>query len=556
MKKFFYTSALFGILYVFTAVNLQAQQRGKLISGQFVAIKNVTEINQLLQETLGGGIGSIFVRLFLPTHHDVAVYKLTYETIDPQGQPTVATGSIFVPLGQGCDLPMVTYLHGTLTADKDAPSGLAGVESVIGYALATDAYVTVMPDYLGLGESSSISMDYHPYLHAKSEATATVDMMRAAREFCGERYIGLNGQNFLTGYSQGGHATLATQREIETHHRNEFDLTFVTAGSGPYDLYSKQTSFVFARPTYENPSFLPYLLLGYQRIYGDIYTNLDEVFNPPFTQTVPSLFDGSLNVEEIDSQLPVQWKTMFNPNFLNEVQNNAGGRFRLLLRDNTVLGWRPRSQLRLYFCTGDELVDFQNSLTAWGDFFKRGAFFNVFALPLGNFRHFDCAQYVLLLTKIRFDRKSKSCTSSFWDWFKNKSVTIDQSLVDLYSENKAEVDEILALAEDDNAPTLEELLAKYDPKGLEELRSYMNQGELIKTYPNPSVEEITLDLTALETPIKSIQVYDPRGKLIQVSSNDIDNDFVLLDFKDKEKGYYIVKVTTEAGTYQAKVMVY
>ena len=555
MRKFFYRSFLLCFFSLFIVIGSQAQQRGKLVSSQLVAVKSTAEINQLLNETLGGGIGSIFVTLFLPTYYDVAAYRIVYETIDPQGNPTLASGSVFRPLGNNCNLAMVNYHHGTLTADRDVPSGFTGIESVIGFALATDSYVAVMPDYLGLGESPLVTMDYHPYLHAKSEATASVDMMRAAKELCNVLNVGLNGQTFLTGYSQGAHATLATQREIESYHTDEFDLTYVTAGSGPYDLYSKQTSFVFANPTYENPSFLPYLMLGYQNVYGGIYNNLDEVFNEPFTQTVPSYFDGSRNVEQIDSLLPQQWKTMFTPAFLNDVQNNSGGRFRLLLRDNTVLGWRPRTQLRMYFCFGDELVDFQNSLTAWGDFFKRGAFLNVAAIPVGFTTHFECAQYSLLVTKIKFDSKNKGCTNSFWDWFKHKSA-IDPQLVDLYLQNKEEVDEILALVEETNTPSLEEMLAEHNPKGLEELNAYMNQGEMIKTYPNPSVEEVTLDLTSLETAVKVIQVFDSRGKLIQVTKKDIADDFIMLDFKDKEKGYYIIKVTSEAGTYQTKVMVY
>ena len=41
-----------------------------------------------------------------------------------------------------------------------------------------------MPDYLGMGESPGL----HPYVHGESEATATLDMIRAAREFISDSF--------------------------------------------------------------------------------------------------------------------------------------------------------------------------------------------------------------------------------------------------------------------------------------------------------------------------------------------------------------------------------
>ena len=60
-----------------------------------------------------------------------------------------------------------------------------------------------MPDYIGMGESPGL----HPYVHGESEATATIDMIRAAREFITDSLNLIdNHQVFLSGYSQGGHA--------------------------------------------------------------------------------------------------------------------------------------------------------------------------------------------------------------------------------------------------------------------------------------------------------------------------------------------------------------
>ena len=43
---------------------------------------------------------------------------------------------------------------------------------------AAFGYVVCAPDFVGLGDSPGV----HPYVHAKTEASAAIDMLRAARE--------------------------------------------------------------------------------------------------------------------------------------------------------------------------------------------------------------------------------------------------------------------------------------------------------------------------------------------------------------------------------------
>ena len=106
--------------------------------------------------------------------------------------------------GYHCIFPLCSYQHGTITERYEVPS-FEGGELFLGIVFAPGGYVVCMPDYLGLGLGEGL----HPYCHAKSEATATVDMLRATRQVCDEQDIHLNDQTFLFGYSQGGHATMA-----------------------------------------------------------------------------------------------------------------------------------------------------------------------------------------------------------------------------------------------------------------------------------------------------------------------------------------------------------
>ncbi|TNF41227.1 MAG: hypothetical protein EP310_07630, partial [Bacteroidetes bacterium] len=148
------------------------------------------------------------VDLFTSKTYSVNAVKLIYETIDGRGNPTVASGVVFLPVvTETTYMPVFSYLHGTLTRDLDAPSNLKGIESIIGWIMAMDGYISVLPDYIGMGDGPGV----HPYSHAASEASASVDMLKAAMEYCETTLVKPNGNLYLSGYSQGAHAALATQ---------------------------------------------------------------------------------------------------------------------------------------------------------------------------------------------------------------------------------------------------------------------------------------------------------------------------------------------------------
>ena len=92
----------------------------------------------------------------------------------------------------------------------------------------------LMPDYIGMGESPGL----HPYCHGESEATATRDMIRAARAFIADSLQMIdNGELFLTGYSQGGHAAMAAHKYFEDNNLlAEFNVLGSAPCSGPYEM--------------------------------------------------------------------------------------------------------------------------------------------------------------------------------------------------------------------------------------------------------------------------------------------------------------------------------
>ncbi len=465
----------------------------------------------------------LLINYFTYKNNDVTAVKIIYNTIDGNGNPTTASGVVFLPAVQTeTQMPVFSYLHGTITADFEAPSNLIGLESAIGWIMAMDGYISVLPDYLGLGDGPGI----HPYSHAESEASASIDMLKAATLYCSgpSVFAKSNGELYLSGYSQGAHAALATQRELEKHPLPNLTLQKTVAGSGAYSLSFIQKNFIFNNPGYPSPSFLPNLLLGYQDVYGNLYSNLNKVFVPPYNALIPDYFDGSKTTDEIDANLPVNWKSMFVPKYLWNIQYNYFHPVNNALRKNDLINWKPKTDLYLYYSTGDELVAKENSMLAYLSFLLRGSR-HVTCLPVSNLPHFETAPFVLLLAKIQFD-----CASGINPCGLNlpllASLTKSASTADL---------SLLETALNENA-TLD-INDIYSNKEIEAyLKEKPGSEKQWSIYPNPANDRVTLQIFDDVSINSRISIYDMQGRIVQDKT--FNENTVELNVKPMKVGVY------------------
>ncbi len=336
--------------------------------------------------------------LVVPTTYAVNAYKITYNTVSYDGTtPTFATGALLVPQGVPCKTPLISYQHGTTTLRYGVPSYLSG-EIVIGLAEATDGYTIAMPDFLGLGDSPGI----HPYIHAASEATASLDLLRATREAQDSLDFSLNGQLFLVGYSQGGHATMALHRMIETDFSDEFTVTASAPMSGPYDVSGVQADVILNDSVYSQPGYLPYILQSYNTVYN-LFIDYADVFQSPYDVTLPPLLDGTHGMGELNAAMPSIPNQIMIPEVLDSFINNQDHYFRVALRDNDVYDWTPVSPVKMFYCEADDEVYYMNAIVAYDKFIENGAT-SVEMMSAGeNFGHFECAFYALSGGKTWFD---------------------------------------------------------------------------------------------------------------------------------------------------------
>ncbi|NND77387.1 MAG: alpha/beta fold hydrolase [Flavobacteriales bacterium] len=360
----------------------------------------------LLSDSLLGTYGSnVFTSQGIPgAQYDVEVYKIIYTTLDVNDEPTIASGLLSIPQ-ISCDLPAFVYCHGTVFEKEDVPSRFNS-EGFLGAAAASNGYLSIAPDYLGMGDSPGL----HPYMHAETHGEASFHMIRAAEQFCYENDIVLNGQLFLTGYSQGGHAALALLKYIQDYPADDFVLSVeaTVGGSGAYDISGEQYEMVMAESPYETGAYIPYVVFSYQSAYGDLYNSLDELFVAPYDETLPPLFDGTHSFNQIQSAMPIIPNDIFHESVLQDLETDSLHPMNVALRDNDLYDWTPQTPLRMIYCTGDEQVAYQNSLKA-EQFMNDNGAPDVTSLMAGTGGHGDCFEPYLLSTLVWFDQLTPDC---------------------------------------------------------------------------------------------------------------------------------------------------
>jgi pimeloyl-ACP methyl ester carboxylesterase len=327
----------------------------------------------------------------------VDIYRLVYETIDPVGARARASGAVVLPRGVLTPVPLMSYQHGTLVLTNEAPSSL-NVEILPGIGFAAIGYAVVLPDLLGFGESPPL----HPYHHARSEATAAVDALRSARSWCADHGVLLNSQLFLVGYSQGGHATMALQRELELYHADEFTVTASAPMAGAYDLSGVTASELLSGRPMPNPYYLIYLLASYQQVYR-LAPSLADLLASPYNLTLPPLMNGGTDADTLNAAMPTDARLVLKPEVLAALHAHPDHPLRAALRDNDLYRWTPTAPTRLFKCRGDQDVLFANSEVALASFHSRGAPHVDLIDPDPAADHGTCALPAFLLAKEWFD---------------------------------------------------------------------------------------------------------------------------------------------------------
>lgn len=327
----------------------------------------------------------------------VLAYRVVYRTVDTQGRPTTASQLVAVPKTDRDRLRVVSWLHGTTVFRGDTASMKAtSTDRAAALMFAGSGRVVSAPDYLGLGEGPG----YHPYGHPEATVSASVDALRAARTVAGRHGHALDRRVLVSGFSQGGPATMMVGKALQRQTDPYFRLGALAPVAGPFDLSGFEAA-AASDEIANAPLYLAYFTTAWQRMYG-LYEQPGEAFRAPYDQVVEDLFDGHHTPAQIAAALPDTSEELFTEAYLDEIRDPSGElRQRLDVLDTTC-DWRPDVPVHIYHASGDADVAYSNALHCQRQLVANGAAQHL--TDVGDTDHNGSVRTALPRVLAQFDR--------------------------------------------------------------------------------------------------------------------------------------------------------
>jgi pimeloyl-ACP methyl ester carboxylesterase len=247
--------------------------------------------------------------------YPVSCHRLVYTTTY-KGKSITASGAIVIPIiPQTVAAPaIVSYMHGTMYAERDAPSAANSTDN---FPLFNE-YILFLPDYIGYGESNAI---LHPYFIYESTTTSVIDMIKAGKKYLDDNYVQYDRNKlFLTGHSEGGYVTVAVQKELEKNPVDGLKVTASAPSAGPYDV-ELIGNLILHNDTYPSPAYLLLILTAYNDFYWQ--RPMTDFFQYPYSASGRDLLSGIYNEDEINQRLSSNLNTLLNPIFLNNFRDDG-----------------------------------------------------------------------------------------------------------------------------------------------------------------------------------------------------------------------------------------
>lgn len=442
-----------------------------------------------------GGVSKILIELqlaqlgvFRSVENDVDIYKIRYTTKDITGGVDTASGQLVLPTFTDKSMPIVVYHHGTVNSREEVPSNFNLTnqnEGQISLIYASFGYATLAPDYIGLGDSPG----FHPYVHAESEAWASIDMISAFKQYAEQQSISLNDQLFTCGYSQGGHAAMATHMVLQRDYQDTYTVTASAPMSGPYNISGSMVDFVLSDQEYDFLAYIAWVALSYELIYPGIPSldNLDQFFKPEYVPDILLFRNEEINLGELNLRLQERLmaetggqvaRFMLQDSIVDIIINDPDHPINLALKDNDVYDWIPEAPTRMYYCKADEQVSFKNATFTDSIMNLNGAL-DVQSINLGDNRDHGGCVIPAIENSLDFFNSLKEITSPNYEVSISDIATVypNPASNTLYFSNENE--EIVSAR-------------IYDLKG---------QLNSVKNYPNGRI-----DLTGLQTGMYILQL--------------------------------------------------
>ena len=123
---------------------------------------------------------------------------------------------------------------------------------------------------------------------------------------------------------------------------------------------------------YSSPSYIPYVVAGYQAVYPDLLGDFTEVFKDDyaafngFSGGSSAFFDilNSVSLPDVPSEI-------FLDDLLADYVADDNHPLKLALRDNDLYDWKPQAPVYIMGCCDDEQVVFESTVIAHGQVYRK-----------------------------------------------------------------------------------------------------------------------------------------------------------------------------------------
>lgn len=323
---------------------------------RLVSYSQVEEISKTkFQNDITSAFGAQSAQIALFIQSGIKTYRLKYNTKTPEGDAIVASGAVIIPTDIQTALPILSYQHGTIFDENKAPSYFnSSSEAYLGMFFSSIGYLVAMPDYLGYGESKAYP---HPYEHKDGLAKPNVDFLLAVKEMINILKINWNKNLLLAGYSEGGYATLATQKLIEEQYSSEFNLKASSCGAGAYNKTQTVKNFLTQKTNGDagnNRSYL-WVMLTYDRLYK---------INKPMSDYFAAAYVAEITDKKQFANIAKPFDEILNPAFKQTILADSDAKWKQAMADNDIFDWKVKTPTRLYHGDKDPYVPYLNSSTA------------------------------------------------------------------------------------------------------------------------------------------------------------------------------------------------
>ena len=332
-----------------------------------VTIDDNPVIYEVVDATVGLTLseGAFVPEEYLPTR-DVTVMNILYPSTDPDANPVTLSGSIFIPknIMDGEAESQGILLHNHFTSAYKYQCSTHGYYQFEGMLLAMPVfidYIVVTSDFYGFGTTERFPQ---AFLCGTTNAKASLDCLRAAKQLLAEEDIAYGDLLFNIGYSSGGFDALAVQKLRDNEYREEFFFDKTFAGGFPADLKMAYQEYITTFHTIYNV-VMPLMVVSFNESlhlnlsYSDVFQsfladNIDDwILSKNYsTQEINDLIDREKTVDDI-----------FQPPYLDLSSEESIALQDCLESQNLATGWTPDPTQKLYImhARDDDYVPIQSA---------------------------------------------------------------------------------------------------------------------------------------------------------------------------------------------------